>query len=185
MRTRDAIVDDLLVLAAQSGQVTAFQRLASRWHPRLVRHARRLTGDAEAARDATQDAWVAIVRGLHRLRDPARFGPWALQITTRRCADWIAGRQRDRLGHEDLVRAAASAPPEASVEDVSAVREALGRLPSSDRALLALFYVEGLSVAEIAHACRIPPGTVKSRLFHARTRLRAALEVCDDEEDGC
>ena len=184
MRTREEVVDDLLVLAAQAGDAAAFERLATRWHPRLFRHARRLTGDADGARDAAQEAWVAIVRSLRRLRDPAMFGPWALRITGRRCADWIAHRRQARA------RAAASGPPAEPASqpgpdtvDLLRVRDALRRVDRSDRLLLAMFYLEGFSVAEIAHACSVPPGTVKSRLFHARERLRAALEVCDDAED--
>lgn len=184
MRTRDEVIDDLLVLAAQAGDLGAFERLASRWHPRLIRHARRLTGDVEAARDVTQEAWVAIVRSLGRLRDPARFGPWALRITGRRCADWIARRRRSRAqtaADDPAGLPAASTGPASS--DLALVREALRRLDRADRVLLSMLYLEGLSIAEIAQACGIPAGTVKSRLFHARDRLRNAVEVCDDAKD--
>lgn len=50
MRTRERVVDETLVLAAQAGRAEAFERPAVRWYPRLARHARRLTGDAEGAR---------------------------------------------------------------------------------------------------------------------------------------
>lgn len=186
MRSREDVVDDLLVLAAQAGDLAAFERLATRWHPRLFRHACRLTGDVEGARDATQEAWVAIVRGLGRLQDPARFAPWALRITGRRCADWIARRRQARsrnTGRDPALVVTSPAGPDA--DDLSMVRGALRRLDRSDRLLLAMFYLEGFSVAEIAHACSVPPGTVKSRLFHARERLRAVLEVSDDAEDRC
>jgi RNA polymerase sigma-70 factor (ECF subfamily) len=98
VRTREDVIDDLLVLAVQAGDLGAFERFATRWHPRLFRHARRLTGGVEGARDVTQEAWVAIVRGLGRRQDPAMFAPWALQITGRRCADWIARQRRARRG---------------------------------------------------------------------------------------
>ncbi|MDO8834144.1 MAG: sigma-70 family RNA polymerase sigma factor [Vicinamibacterales bacterium] len=183
MRTREDVIDDLLVLAAQAGDVGAFERLAARWHPRLLRHARRMTGDSEGARDATQEAWVAIVRGLGRLQDPARFAPWALRITSRRCADWIARRRHARshnAGRDPGSEGTLPTGPDA--DDLSSVRDAIRRLDRSDRLLLAMFYLEGYSVAEIAHACSVPPGTVKSRLFHARERVRAALEVSDGAE---
>jgi RNA polymerase sigma-70 factor (ECF subfamily) len=63
------------------------------------------------------------------------------------------------------------------------VRDALRRLDPDRRALMAMFYVEGLTVAEIASVLEIPAGTVKSRLYYARARLRAALEVCNERED--
>jgi RNA polymerase sigma factor (sigma-70 family) len=182
VRTRQEVIDDLLVLAAQAGDLGAFERLATRWHPRLFRHARRLTGNVEGARDATQEAWVAIVRGLGRLQDPARFAPWALRITGRRCADWIARRSQTRRRNAGRDPASVPSPAGPDADDLSRVRDALRRLDRNDRLLLAMFYLEGLSVAEIAHACAVPPGTVKSRLFHARERLRAALEVCDGAE---
>jgi RNA polymerase sigma-70 factor (ECF subfamily) len=184
VRTREAVVNDLLVLAAQGGDPGAFEHLATRWHPRLFRHARRLIGDMDGARDATQEAWVAIVRGLGRLRDPASFGPWALRLTDRRCADWIARRcqARSRTDARDPAAVPAS-PAGADADNLSRVRDALRQLDRNDRLLLAMFYLEGFSVAEIAHAGAVPPGTVKSRLFHARERLRAVLEVSDDAED--
>ncbi len=178
MRGREQVVDELLVLAAQAGQVEAFERLAARWYPRLLRHARRLTGDSEGAREAVQEAWLAVARGLRRLEDPARFAPWVFRITGRRCFEWIAGRSRTRRRAADLDEAAAApAPSGADPDDVMRVRKALRRLEPERCALLAMFYVEGLTIAEIAAVLGIPAGTVKSRLYHARERLRAVLEV--------
>jgi len=178
MLTRERIVDEMLVVAAQGGQVEAFERLAVRWHPRLLRHARRLVGDAEGAREVTQESWVAIARGLRRLRDAAAFPAWALRVVTRRAADWIERRRKARRRFEALDTAPDPvAPPDGGVEAVARVAEVLRHLEREPRALLALHYVEGLSVAEIARVLGIPAGTVKSRLFHAREKVRAALEV--------
>jgi RNA polymerase sigma-70 factor (ECF subfamily) len=180
VRTRERVVDELLVLAAQARDFRAFERLASRWHPRLLRHARRLTGDADGAQEAVQEAWVAIARGLGRLADPAAFGAWALRITGRRCADWVARRQRIRQRFADL-DAAANVPAAADerADDVALLREAVRGLEAQERALLAMRYVEGLTLGEIAGALGVPVGTVKSRLYHARERLRAVLEAHD------
>jgi RNA polymerase sigma-70 factor (ECF subfamily) len=60
--------------------------------------------------------------------------------------------------------------------ELSNVAEAIGKLPPQQRAALALFYLEELSVAEIAIATDVPPGTVKTRLLHARRKVRALLE---------
>jgi len=178
MTSRERVVDEMLVLAAQVGQIDAFERLAARWYPRLLRHARRLTGNAEGAREAVQDAWVAIARGLGRLDDPARFGPWAFRITGRRCGDWIERRARTRRRSAGMDKAGdAPATTDALGDALARARDALRRLDPQRRALMAMFYIEGLSVAEIAQALELPAGTVKSRLYHAREGLRAALEV--------
>ena len=178
MRTREQVVDEMLVLAAQAGRAEAFEELAQRWHPRLLRAAWRLTGDVEGAREAVQEAWLAIARGLGRLDDPARFGAWALTIARRRCADWIRTRRRWRGRESTIDDRSPGEPATALPQDARArVREALGRLDPDRRTLLALFYLEGFSIEEIAVTLGIPPGTVKSRLFQARAKLRAALEV--------
>jgi RNA polymerase sigma factor (sigma-70 family) len=178
MWKRERVVDEMLVLAAQSGQVEAFDLLATRWHPRLLRHARRLTGDPDGAQEVVQESWVAIARGLRRLHDTAAFTAWALRIVSRRCSEWIARRQQTRRQHTALdAEPELAAPTDARNDNLARVRDAIRHLDREPRALLAMFYIEGLSVAEIARVLEIPSGTVKSRLFHAREKLRAAMEV--------
>jgi len=178
MRSRERVIDEMLVLAAQARQVEAFERLAARWHPRLLRHAWRLTGDPEGAHEAAQDAWMAVARGLWRLKDPACFGPWVLHIVSRRCADWIKRRHHMRQHNAELDAASqAPAAPGGQGDNRLSVQEALGRLDAERRALLAMFYLEALTVSEIAQILEIPVGTVKSRLYHARKQMRAILEA--------
>jgi len=184
MRTRERVVDEMLVLAAQGGRAEAFERLAVRWYPKLARHARRLTGDAEGARDVVQESWIAIARGLDRLRDAAAFPAWALRIVTRRAAEWVA-RQQQASGRYAAIEHAPdiAAPQDERADNLARVRDTLRLLDRAPRLLLAMLYVDGLSVAEIAAVLEIPAGTVKSRLYHARARLREALEVQDDAHD--
>jgi RNA polymerase sigma-70 factor (ECF subfamily) len=184
VRTRGDVVDDLLVLASQAGDASAFERLVARWHPRILRHARRLTGDADAASDVAQDTWIAVVRGLPRLRDPARFGAWALRIAGWRAADWIGRRVQTRTRMAEAARAPGAAGANALADDrVTRLRTAVRSLAPSDRLLVTLYYVDGYSVAETAVILGVPAGTVKSRLSHARERLRAELEVSDGAHD--
>jgi RNA polymerase sigma-70 factor (ECF subfamily) len=171
------IEDELLVLDAQAGDARAQRLLFERWNPRLFRHARRLLGEAEAAREVAQEAWLAIVRGLVRLEDPARFPAWAYRIVTHKAADLIRQRRRRPAGMADA--GAVPAPevePGAGHDELAQLRRALRRLSPDHRAVVSLFYLEQLSIHEIAHALAIPAGTVKSRLFHARKQLQAELE---------
>ena len=171
----DRRFDELLVVMAQAGDRKAAARLAVRWHPRLARTARRLLGEEEAAIAAAQDSWLAILRGLHTLRDPTRFAPWAFAIVDRRCADAVRRAQRRRANLAELEEAPEQAV-ESGAEDRIALRQAFAALPADQRLAAHLFFVEGLTLAEIAEAQAIPHGTAKSRLFHARRRLKAALE---------
>lgn len=175
-----AVMDEYLIALAWSGDRHAVGRLAARWHPRLLRTARRLLGDKELAQAAVQESWVAILRGLGRLRDPARFPAWAFGILRRKCADRIRVRQRERdrtavLDDNQAVTAAAA-------DDQVAILQAFSRLPADQRLAAHLFYREGLSVAEIADVSGAPKGTVKSRLFHARRKLKAAFTDSQGDE---
>jgi RNA polymerase sigma-70 factor (ECF subfamily) len=135
----------------------------------------RLLGDGEAARDAVQAGWIDIVRGLPRLDDAHAFPAWAYRIVTRRCAGRIRSNQRQRA-----LAAALAAEPQvvaaAPVDDHAGLHAAIRALPPEQRAAIALHHFEHLSLAEVAVALAVPVGTVKTRLFHARRKLRAILE---------
>ncbi len=185
-RREDRILDEFLAASARAGDRAALGELAKRWERRLVRHAWRLSGNAEDARDIAQDAWIDIARGLRRLDDCAAFPAFAFRIVTRRAADWARRSKRRRLGaahfaseprenatNGDGMDAGASSP---------ALRAAMAALSADQRAAIALFYLEDLSVAEIAAALCVPAGTVKTRLMAARDKLRIALGVTMEKE---
>jgi RNA polymerase sigma-70 factor (ECF subfamily) len=135
------------------------------------------------AEEAVQEAWLRIARGLHQLRDDAAFPAFAFQIVTRCCAAAIGEVRRNR----DIRDAAAAEPkPEARDADRDAdlarVRAAMAALPGDQRAAIALYHFEGFSVAETAAALDVPAGTVKTRLMHARAKLRAMLTGDADEQ---
>lgn len=173
MRDIDRAYTAMLVLMAQQGEHDALERLAVRWRPRHYAHARRFLGRADGAADAVQDAWAGILRGVGQLRDPGRFPAWSYAIVTRRCQDIMR-----RRGREPPMDTEIDTPDPAafSGEQAADLRRAMAALPSDQRTAIALFYAEGFSIGEIAEAIRIPEGTVKTRLFHARRALRRQLE---------
>jgi RNA polymerase sigma-70 factor (ECF subfamily) len=179
-RSRARILDEYLASAARAGDRAAFGQLAERWHPKLLAHAWRLTGDVELSRDIAQDGWADISKGLSRLNDSAAFPAWAFRIVTRRAADAIRKKQRQRKIDEAYTNENTGRVIDASELEMNAERHALqsamAQLPPDQRAAIALFYAQDLSVAEVAAALEVPAGTVKTRLMHARRKLRATLE---------
>jgi len=185
-RDSERLFDEYLVTAAATGDRQAYVRLVERWQPRLLRHAWRMLGDAERARDMVQEAWVEILRGLGRVDDAAAFPAWAFRIVTRRCQRQFHRNAREPFEPEEAGEGMEpELPRHHSAEfaaELAIVMQAVGALPAPQRAALALFYIEDLSVAEIAVALDVPPGTVKTRLMHARRKVRALLEGCSDEQ---
>jgi len=181
-RSSDIVQIENLVLAAQGGDATAFESVLRAWLPVMRRHALRLTGDATAADDVVQEACLAIVGGLGCLDDPARAHGWMLRIVTNKAADWIRRRRRERrLSNSIRDREPRGGPNDRSGEAETGdrgamIRVACLRLPLELRAVVSLYYGEGLSVAAVAAAVGVPTGTVKSRLHDARDQLKETVE---------
>lgn len=171
-------LDEYLVASARLGDRRALGLLVRRWHGKLLAHAWRLLGNGEEAKDAVQDGWNEIVRGLPRLVDTRAFPAWAFRIVSRRCGRLIGQAHQERRLRDALEKEPRDESCEASIErlDFERVRRALSELPAGQRAAIALFHLEELSVAEVAVALDVPVGTVKTRLMNARRRLRAVLE---------
>ena len=178
MISKTRALEEYLVTEARAGDRRALADLVRLRGPRLLVHATRLLEDRDAARDAVQEAWVEIVRGLPRLRDAAAFPVWATRIVSRRCAATIRTRQKGRAiveGLRPLTPDLADDPAEAG-DTNRALHRAIAALPAEQAATIALFYLEDMRLAEVATALDIPLGTVKSRLSNARAALRTILE---------
>ncbi|MDQ3482960.1 MAG: sigma-70 family RNA polymerase sigma factor [Pseudomonadota bacterium] len=177
-RSAARILDEYLVAAARTGDRKALEMLAERWNRKLIAHAWRVTGHRDLALDAAQAGWVEILRSLPRLQDDRTFPAWAYRIVSRRCSRQINAIVRDRR----LAEAAAEEVPAAALAgadstlDQQRLASAIAALPADQRSAVALFYLEEMSVAQVAVALEIPAGTVKTRLLHARRKLRLALE---------
>lgn len=167
-----------LVMTAKTGDRAALTGLVRLQNPRMLLHAWRLLGDREGAADCVQDAWVEIIRGLKGLREAKAFLPWALRIVSRRVAREIGGRQKVRALALDMkIHAEVTGPePDPALATQTEVHQAIMSLPVEQRACVALFYLEDMRVAEVAVALDVPVGTVKTRLMHARKKMRAFLE---------
>lgn len=167
-----------LVAAAKTGDRSACDQLVRLVSPRLLAHANRLLGDSETARDVVQAAWIDILTGMHRLQAVEAFRTFALRIVSRKVARVIKTKTRERtLNNEISAETVSSIEPLGEIAaDATIVREAIDALPPTHRATLALFYLEDLSVSEVATAMDVPIGTVKTRLMHARSKLRAILK---------
>ena len=169
---QEHILDELLVLRTQHGDMEAFSLLVKRWQPALLRQAHRITRDDDAALDVSQDAWQAIAKGIYRLKSAATFKTWVYRIVSNKSVNWINDKQKQR----ELKREANELMP---LEDgnensgnVELIKIALNELPGNSKTILSMFYIDNHSVREIAQILSLSEGTVKSRLFYARKMLK-------------
>jgi RNA polymerase sigma-70 factor (ECF subfamily) len=167
--------DELLAIRCQLGETAAYDHLISQWHAPLWTYVRRLVGDDESAREIVQDVWVRVIRGLPKLRDGSKLRAWLFGIARRALMDALR-EQYARFPETDVdlneIPSVDDAWKHENEEDLQALERALARRPLIEREVLTLFYLQELSLVEIADALDVPVGTIKSRLFRARRLLR-------------
>lgn len=159
--------DQILVMDAQDGDAEAMEKLVTRFQKRLWHHAYRLTADPQAAWDITQQTWLAIIKGLRKLNDPAAFKPWAYRIATNKSFNWI---KKKTAAKEIPIDSIAEQP--ATDHSDTGIKELLNKLDPAKKVVICLHYFDQLSIHQISLALDIPPGTVKSRLHNARNELK-------------
>jgi RNA polymerase sigma-70 factor (ECF subfamily) len=175
-RSAAAVLDEFLVVQSQLGDAEAFRSLVHRWHAKLLRHARHFTRNSDAAEDVVQESWIAIMRGLGSLHDPARFRAWAFRIVANKGRDWVRREEARRRATGGLEVGPQVSESDSASNLIGKVRRAIAELSPTHRRILTWFYLEEMSVTEIAGVLDVAGGTVKSRLFHARQALINSLK---------
>lgn len=198
--------DEQLVASAQKGDRQALEELLSRHYERIFSLCRRILNSEEDALDATQEAFLAIVKSLPKFEARSAFSTWAYSIAVNACRDAQRrdGRQpRPTEEIEIYARAAGGAVWEAGVggasvgevrsggksartpEDVAVakvdVQACLEQLPEEFKVAVVLRDQAELSYEEMAEVLEVPVGTVRSRIARGRAQL---VELLSGSETG-
>jgi RNA polymerase sigma-70 factor (ECF subfamily) len=180
MRQASRIFDGLLVLRFRAGETNAMGILVKRHNRKLIRHAYWYTGDMESAKDIVQDSWQNIILKFGQLDDPDKFESWAMTIVRRKALDFRSGLKAKRIEQKEIRAETATGDiNEEAVKtgQIKLLRDAINSLPAEQQEVLRLFYTESQSLIEIGRILEIPVGTVKSRLYHAREKLKSLLNL--------
>jgi RNA polymerase sigma-70 factor, ECF subfamily len=177
-RTAEAIYEELLALRCRRGERAALEELVRTWEKRLFYFIRRLVDEEQDAWDVLQQTWLRVLSGIGALREPRSLGPWLYRVA--RHAAFNHGQvratyQRFLKGYQQAAAPADDASDREDFETAEQLHRGLSQLPVPHREVLALFFLEDFSIDEIAQVLEVPPGTVKSRLHHAKKALRAVL----------
>lgn len=174
MPERDEDLPREVLERAARGDAQAFEQIVRRFERPVYALVFRLTGDREGARDLAQDVFLKCWRNLARY-DPERpFAPWFLKLAANLA---INAREAAKLRKTVPLEEHPAPRPEAAPEEDlrAAVRRTIADLDPKYAACVALFYMDGLSVKEIATRLGMPEGTVKIRLHRARDVLKEKL----------
>jgi RNA polymerase sigma-70 factor, ECF subfamily len=175
---KDLIYQELLVLRCQRGDKVALSEVVRIWEKPLFYFIRRLVDEEHDAWDILQQTWLKVMRGISGLKEPRNLAPWLYRIARNNAITLghLQNVQRDKLeGYPAGSEALEDATPR-MIDDAEQIHHGLLQLSLPHREVLTLFFLEDMTIDEIAHVLDIPAGTVKSRLHHARHALRDVLE---------
>ncbi|MGF1634593.1 MAG: sigma-70 family RNA polymerase sigma factor [Phycisphaerae bacterium] len=184
--------ESALVVRAQAGDRGAYGRLVLLYQDRLYNAVLRTVGDAEEAREITQEAFCRGLEKIEQFRGESGFYTWLFRVAINQAVSQLRKVQRRRTfsldgaaggtggsnGQADLHEQRREPAPHVAMEDRerhAGVLAALGRLDAEYRALLVMRDIEGFDYKQIAEMLEMPLGTLKSRLFRARLALRDQL----------
>src|SRR5262249_33368206 len=173
--------DERLVKRVAAGDRIAMQLLYTRHHLRTYRFVLRIVNDAAAAEDLTSDAFLDVWKNAGRFRGGSQVSTWILSIARYKALAALRRRSNAPLDDDILCSIPDDAEsPEAIVhkQNESAVlRWCLTQLSPAQREVIDLVYYHEKSIAEVAEIIGAPQNTVKTRRFHARTRVAALLDA--------
>ncbi|GAB4578718.1 MAG: sigma-70 family RNA polymerase sigma factor [Anaerolineales bacterium] len=170
-----------LVLQMQAGSLEALGALYDRYHPMVYRTALGITSDTEAASDLLQDVFLRMHRFAGKIDIERPLEPWLYRVTVNLACSW-AKRQRWIRPIEELAEWLSGDQKHSPVqmteknETRGYIERAIASLPLSHRTVIVMYYVNELSLQEIADILALPVGTVKSRLHYGRHALKQAMD---------
>ena len=191
---QEAVED--LVERAKAGDRPAFGQLVEVYQDKIYGYVSRMLGDPDEAEDVAQETFVRAYRSLPHFRGAASFHTWLYRIASNLAIDVARRNRRQSTGNFSLDEPLESeegdyereiADESGSPEQLAAqremqelVRQAVAELPEKLRAVVVLYELQGESYEDIAEILGCPLGTVKSRLFNARSQLKDMLEQLVD-----
>ena len=182
---KQILESELLVTRCQRGDRSAFDDLVKLWERSLFYYLRRLCPSEADAWDLLQETWLKIYRSIDSIRDPRTLP--AFLYTTARNAAISRLRLRDNRTVDESQNGHGASDASAldcafiAFDDAEQVHQALDHLPLPQREAVTLYFLEELSIDEIADVLNVPAGTVKSRLHYGKQAIRKIISDADGE----
>lgn len=173
---RETVEWELLWLRCRRSDPEAMERLVCMLEQPLYYFVRRIVAHDADAWDVMQEVWIRVFAGTRTVRAASTFKPWIYRTARNTALNHIRAEQRYRAVVEECGEQIVESELDILLlENAEEVHRALDQLPLPNREALTLYFLEEMSVREIAEVLEVPEGTVKSRLYHGRRHLRSIL----------
>ena len=177
-----AASEELLVKRAAEGDESAYGKLVQRYHARLYNFVRSMVRNDELAEDITQESFVKAYFSLGKLQNPGSFKSWLFRIANNNTLDYLRKKRPQIVDveeniHETYIDEHSPEHDAVARDRTRHIRAALAQLKPDQRAILVMCDLQGFSYQEISEMLKIPFGTVQSRIFYARKKLKEHLNT--------
>ncbi len=169
-----------LIRRLQADDLSALGEIYEYYHNQVYRTALAITHDSVAAEDILQETFLRLYAYADRIDSSLPLGPWLYRITVNLSYSWHTWCKRQRVMVDKVIRmmVAPRQRTEAAVEQnelLAKLQDAIDKLTMDQRIVVVLYYLNEMTINEIAEILECPVGTIKSRLYYARAALREQL----------
>ena len=181
-----------IVSKAQIGDSQAITALYNETYKQAYSVALQITKNEEEAFDILQDSYIKAFNNLHTLADKSKFKSWLFQIVSNKCKDYLKSKRHDLVYFSEMTYETDSGEQEVEFEDESTsfspqeqvdynetkrlIAEMMNNLPEDQKLVLLMYYVQELSIKEIAESLEVSENTVKSRMNYGKKKLKLQVE---------
>lgn len=178
MNKKQDPTDGSLIRQYKAGNTAMLPILVKRYHKIFCQKAYWVIKDKELAKDIAQECWITIIKKLDTLEKVDSFKSWAARIVYTKAIDAVKLKNKEtKHSTSSEVMESSTQPAEEEGHLIQkALLTAIQKLPKEKQDIIRLFYAEEYSLSEISTFLDIPIGTVKSRLFKAREKLKSLLK---------
>lgn len=169
---------DETALIAQSlgGDPHAYGELVDRYKNAIYHHCFAMVRDEDAAEDIAQETFITAYYKLHLYNPSYRLSTWFFKIATNKALNWLKKASREIAADDELLASIASTHPGPDIlAEHTELHDAIDKLQPSQRAVISLYYWQGLSYQEIATVLSVPVGSVRGWMYRAKEELRKEL----------
>jgi len=175
---KQAIYYELLVLRCSQGQKDAIEELVANWEQRLFYYIHKLIEDEQDAWAILQEVWIKVIQNIKKVREPRKLPVWLYTIARQTVISHLRKKYSRKMLYQEKEN-------DSDIEDCNSqyafdnaeqVHYGLSRISLQHRDILTLFFLQDLSLEEIAETLQVPEGTVKSRIYYAKKALKNVLE---------
>ena len=180
VRKTDQILDEILILSAKRGDSKAISLIIKKWQKPVKSFIYRTVNNPSPVNDISQEVWKTVLENIRKLKEPSSYKSWIFRIAYNKSIDWLRAKSQE-LDFNSEYSLEKTTEVNTSLELEENLRICLKKLPAQNYIVLKLHYLDRMTLNEMSSVLNVPIGTLKSKLFHSREKLKSLIKQYNHE----